>query len=71
MATAFPDTIDDLDASFTGDNTFFADVLVAASAEQSPDASETPDHAPTILHVCRNEWNTIDTRGLGVHWFSA
>jgi hypothetical protein len=29
------------------------------------------EQATAVLRVCRNGWNTIDTRAVGGHWFSA
>ena len=33
--------------------------------------AEDEEDATAVLRVCRNGWNTIDTRAVGGHWFSA
>ena len=38
---------------------------------QVPEFAKYDDDATAVLRVCRNGWNTIDTRALAGHWFSA
>jgi hypothetical protein len=33
--------------------------------------TDDEERATAVLRVCRNGWNTIDTRAVGGHWFSA
>ena len=65
---------------------FFADPnepgQTSADLEAPPPAAEEPlepaevnlpreDDDTTVLRVCRNELNTINTHPTGFHWFSA
>ena len=39
--------------------------------DEPPDMADDEDEATSVHPVCRNLFNTIDTRPEGFHWFSA